>query len=351
MKTAITLIGMILVPIGLIWLIFVFVKKMLKKPFKVHLPLIILGIGLAAFIAGIALHADENQPQPSHLLEPSSDKEKPLIVTFSGSPAEIRADRSATLSWHVNGATSVSIDNGIGTVPLAGSEDVSPPKTTTYRLSASNTAGKVSKSVTIVVTPLLTNNIKEFVVPTEPLIRETAVSILQDTPPDIEANMESWKIWQINYWTANTISYVSDPGGHEYVASAAETLRTKGGDCEDFAVFLANLYEAIGLDAIIASIDTDDNGIADHLACLVYYSGTGEALLEEIKIILQKSLTFTPTSQVYIKFWESNKSPIKKNYTGGIWVVADPPMAQVKDMVGYVTHEPYKILSAVDVGF
>ena len=162
--------------------------------------------------------------------------------------------------------------------------------------------------------------------------------------------MESWKIWQINYWTANNISYVSDPRGQEYIASAAETLEIKGGDCDDFAVLLASLYEAVGLDAIIASVDTDNDGIVDHLTCLVYYDGTGESLVEEIKVILQKTLTVTPTNKVYVKYWEIDDLPVKKNYASGIWVIADPPMAQVKDMVGYVTYEPYKIVAIVDVG-
>jgi hypothetical protein len=350
MSTAFTLIGFILVPIGLIWLLCVFIRKLLKKPFKIRVPLIILGIGMVTCIVGIALYSDKDQTQSGLMQEPSSDVEKPVIVFFNGSPLEIRADRSSTLSWQVDGATSVNINNGIGTVPLAGSEDVSPPKTTVYKLTASNAAGKSSKSVTIVVSPLLTNNIKEFVVPNDPQVRDSAISIIQEVPPELEANMESWKIWQINYWTANNISYVSDPRGQEYIASAAETLEIKGGDCDDFAVLLASLYEAVGLDAIIASVDTDNDGIVDHLTCLVYYDGTGESLVEEIKVILQKTLTVTPTNKVYVKYWEIDDLPVKKNYTSGIWVVADPPMAQVKDMVGYVTYEPYKIVAIVDVG-
>ena len=43
-----------------------------------------------------------------------------------------------TLRWSVSGATSVSIDQGIGSVALSGSTTVSPDETTTYTLTAAN---------------------------------------------------------------------------------------------------------------------------------------------------------------------------------------------------------------------
>jgi transglutaminase-like putative cysteine protease len=48
------------------------------------------------------------------------------------------------------------------------------------------------------------------------------------------------------YFTRNNIIYVSDPP-YEYVKSAKETLVSKGGDCDDHAVLLANLMQAIGI--------------------------------------------------------------------------------------------------------
>ena len=52
------------------------------------------------------------------------------------------------------------------------------------------------------------------------------------------------------YFVENKIKYVSDPEV-QYVQLPSETLISGGGDCEDKAILLATLLEAIGLDADI----------------------------------------------------------------------------------------------------
>lgn len=72
-------------------------------------------------------------------------------ITFSASPTSIRAGQQVTLSWRVAGATSVSIDQGIGSQSSAGAVTIVPTQTTTYTLTAS-AGGQVSTStVTVVV--------------------------------------------------------------------------------------------------------------------------------------------------------------------------------------------------------
>jgi len=75
----------------------------------------------------------------------------PVIVAFSANPANINSGESATLSWSVTEATAVTIDQGIGDVPSSGTQLVSPTMTTTYTLTASNSAGTVTESVIITV--------------------------------------------------------------------------------------------------------------------------------------------------------------------------------------------------------
>jgi hypothetical protein len=75
----------------------------------------------------------------------------PVVVTFSASPTEIKTGESATLLWNVTGAASVTIDQGIGNVTVAGTKTVSPTKTTTYTLTANNSAGTKTESVTLTV--------------------------------------------------------------------------------------------------------------------------------------------------------------------------------------------------------
>jgi hypothetical protein len=77
----------------------------------------------------------------------------PTIVAFNADPATITDGTSATLIWNVSGTRSVSIDQGLGVLPPAGSQVVSPHITTVYTLEARGIAGTVSKSVVINVNP------------------------------------------------------------------------------------------------------------------------------------------------------------------------------------------------------
>ncbi|GEM_PF-836282 len=79
----------------------------------------------------------------------------PVISTFTATPATIISGQSSTLSWVLSGgaATTLSIDNSVGSVLGASSKTVSPTSTTTYTLTATNVTGTVTKSVTITVNP------------------------------------------------------------------------------------------------------------------------------------------------------------------------------------------------------
>ncbi|MBN1375856.1 MAG: hypothetical protein JXA01_06850 [Dehalococcoidia bacterium] len=75
----------------------------------------------------------------------------PMINTFSASPATMTSGGSALLIWNVTGATSVSIDQGIGMVAAAGNMAVSPWSSTMYTLTASNSAGIITASTQVIV--------------------------------------------------------------------------------------------------------------------------------------------------------------------------------------------------------
>jgi len=64
----------------------------------------------------------------------------PVINAFNADPAGITAGSSSTLSWDVSNAIAVTIDNGVGSVGLAGTRVVSPAADTTYTLTAANAA-------------------------------------------------------------------------------------------------------------------------------------------------------------------------------------------------------------------
>jgi hypothetical protein len=75
----------------------------------------------------------------------------PTIAAFTGTPTFINAGSSATLLWTVANATSVSIDQNVGIVPIAGTVAVSPATSTTYTLNAVNAYGTSTASFTIIV--------------------------------------------------------------------------------------------------------------------------------------------------------------------------------------------------------
>jgi len=65
----------------------------------------------------------------------------PIVTSFIANPTTIDEGDSSTLTWEVSGATSVMITPEAGSVALAGNFVVSPSETTTYTLTATNTAG------------------------------------------------------------------------------------------------------------------------------------------------------------------------------------------------------------------
>lgn len=75
----------------------------------------------------------------------------PSIAAFSAMPQQIAPGAQATLSWQVSNATTVTIDNGVGTQAMSGSVTVSPSQTTTYTLTAAGAGGQTSAQTTITV--------------------------------------------------------------------------------------------------------------------------------------------------------------------------------------------------------
>jgi hypothetical protein len=68
------------------------------------------------------------------------------ITSFGVEPRQIQQGETANLTWVTVGATSVTIDNGIGSVSLTGIRIIMPTANTTYTLTASD--GKTTKTAT-----------------------------------------------------------------------------------------------------------------------------------------------------------------------------------------------------------
>jgi len=89
----------------------------------------------------------------------TSTSSAPVISSFTAATAIITSGGTSTLSWSVTGASSLSIDNGIGTV-TGSSKNVSPASTTTYTLTATSASGVTSTAqftVTVVLPPAISS--------------------------------------------------------------------------------------------------------------------------------------------------------------------------------------------------
>ncbi|MFN0169946.1 MAG: OmpA family protein [Bryobacteraceae bacterium] len=76
-----------------------------------------------------------------------------MITLFEADPSAIERGQSSTLKWAVEGADSITIEPGIGTVQANGSRQVFPSSTTTYTLTANGPGGTDRKTATVTVNP------------------------------------------------------------------------------------------------------------------------------------------------------------------------------------------------------
>lgn len=83
--------------------------------------------------------------------EDPASEELPSIVSFNADNDVISKGESSNLTWSVSDAKEISIEPEIGAVSLTGSQRVFPEETTTYKLTASNSAGSVSATKVVYV--------------------------------------------------------------------------------------------------------------------------------------------------------------------------------------------------------
>jgi len=105
------------------------------------------------------------------------------VCTLNVSSATITAGGTSKLTWNTTNASKVSINQNIGAVAVNGSRDVKPTVSTTYTLTAENSAGvKVSCSQKITVNPT-------------PVIVPSPTCTLNASPTSITAGGTSKLTW------------------------------------------------------------------------------------------------------------------------------------------------------------
>lgn len=88
-----------------------------------------------------------------------NNREAPFINFFNARPGVMFLGNNSILNWNVTNAINVSLDNGIGNVAPDGNYTVVPTKfkSNIYNLTATNSYGTSTKSVTIYVVKTLGN--------------------------------------------------------------------------------------------------------------------------------------------------------------------------------------------------
>jgi phospholipase C len=74
-----------------------------------------------------------------------------LSVRLSADPVKINAGGQVTLTWSSQGATSITIDHGVGSVAASGSAVISPTATTAYTAVANGGGQTATSSATVTV--------------------------------------------------------------------------------------------------------------------------------------------------------------------------------------------------------
>ncbi len=119
----------------------------------------------------------------------------PSIISFNAEPRSIAQGEATILSWETANADQVTIDvqsgsgMDLGSVGTAGTATVSPSETTTYKLTATNASGSVTRTVTVTVGPPGMPRILSFVA----------------TPQEIDPGEFSTLVWEVENAATVTI--------------------------------------------------------------------------------------------------------------------------------------------------
>lgn len=159
--------------------------------------------------------------------EDDEDDEELTIVYFNASPSAIQNGESSELSWKVENADSVNIDQGIGAVNLTGTELVYPTATTTYTLTAKKENESKNETTTIIVSE-------------QPIPDEIEINYFYADPDEIDEGERTYLYWETTNATKveidNGIGEVSLDGNKQILpeetitytlTASAEGLDTK----------------------------------------------------------------------------------------------------------------------------
>ncbi|MDD5265238.1 MAG: PKD domain-containing protein [Candidatus Bipolaricaulis sp.] len=108
----------------------------------------------------------------------------------------------------------------------------------------------------------------------DPTIEDYSALLWERSGENVDAFIEC-----VLSFCQGAIAYEADPSGKEWPLYPLETLVDGVGDCEDSTILFVGLLRGRGVHASIAFVDTDADGIPDHVLGLVPVTSQQEAAL------------------------------------------------------------------------
>jgi transglutaminase-like putative cysteine protease len=186
-----------------------------------------------------------------------------------------------------------------------------------------------------------TKILNRLVEPAEPSIRNTSAEIARSYPG-------AYNIYQICAIFDNVqeqIKYVNDPRGHDFWSAANDTLKIGAGDCDDKAILISSMLEAVGGTTRIYLTDT-------HAFAAVYIGDGTKATEAAVKGVRAyygnvdvnyltdeygSWLMLDPTSSFYAGGLPGTTAPVNIQAAGGkeiyrTWTFVDTSEVKVIDI-------------------
>ena len=150
---------------------------------------------LSVFVAGCKKAPPPPPPPPTPTAKNDAPRaaERPSVAVFVAEPSTIVRGNPATLRWAVSGATDISVDQGIGSVPASGTRVVYPSNDATYTLVARGVGGASEARVTVRVTSP-TDPVEPPKTPTDSITKKSLTQLLSDDVKDAYFDFDSFDI-------------------------------------------------------------------------------------------------------------------------------------------------------------
>ncbi len=161
--------------------------------------------------------------------------------------------------------------------------------------------------------------IKKAVTPTNPTVRIFALRLARQFPGEYNLG----QICAIWYFIKNKWSYVNDPNGFDYFAPANETIDAElSGDCDDFAILMSSLIQAIGGSTRVILAYGSSSG---HAYTEVYFAKNKEEAQEAINSIAQIDANYyNGILKNLVQYLNSNRDTFNyRNGPDGCWLNLD----------------------------